>query len=220
MKSLTSSCSWKWIGVTFGAVSVFCVFSFFYIDKPLAVHLRSDNQSVLHVFSLITRLGVSTWYLVASFLFFLCFRYLIKKEAQAHQALFVFLSVAVSGLLADALKFVLGRYRPKMFFEQGLYGLTLFKGGYAFNSFPSGHATTITAVAVALYFINPRFRHFYAFVAVSVIVSRLVLGSHYLGDVVAGSYLGMLTTFYLKTIFDRKGISLEYPRLHTDASPG
>ncbi|GKT09372.1 phosphatidylglycerophosphatase B [Desulforhabdus sp. TSK] len=220
MNSLTNSCSWRWIWVTLGAVPVFCVLSYFYIDKPLAVHLRSANYNVLQVFSLITRLGVSTGYLVASFLFFLCFRYLNKKEAYAHQALFVFSSIAVSGLLADLLKFLFGRYRPKMLFEQGLYGFTLFHGGYAFNSFPSGHANTITAAAVALYFIYPRFRHFYAVVAILVIVSRLVLGSHYLGDVVAGSYLGILTTLYLKSIFDRKGISLQQPMLQGDGSSG
>lgn len=203
-----------------GAVPVFCALSYFYIDKPLAVHLRSINYDVLHVFSLITYLGVSTWYLVASSLIFLCFRYLNKNEAHAHQALFLFLSVAVSGLLADLLKFVFGRYRPKMLFDEGLYGFTLFHSGYAFNSFPSGHANTITAVAVALYFIYPRFRYFYALVAASVIVSRLVLGSHYLGDVVAGSYLGILTTFYLKSIFDRKGISLQQPMFQTDGSSG
>lgn len=210
---------WRWIWVTLGAVPVFCALSYFYIDKPLAVHLRSTNYDVLHVFSLITHLGVSTWYLVASSLIFLCFRYLNKNEAHAHQALFLFLSVAVSGLLADLLKFVFGRYRPKMLFDEGLYGFTLFHSGYAFNSFPSGHANTITAVAVALYFIYPRFRYFYALVAASVIVSRLVLGSHYLGDVVAGSYLGILATLYLKSIFDRKGISLQQPMLQTDGSP-
>jgi undecaprenyl-diphosphatase len=107
-----------------------------------------------------------------------------------------------------------------MLFDEGLYGFTFFQSGYAFNSFPSGHANTITAVAVALYFIYPRFRHFYALVAVLVIVSRLVLGSHYLGDVVAGAYLGILTTFYLKSIFGRKGISLQQPILQTDGASG
>jgi membrane-associated phospholipid phosphatase len=220
MNSLANRRSWRWIWVTFGAVPVFCALSYFYIDKPLAVHLKSSNYDVLHIFSLITRLGVSTWYLVTSSLVFLCFRYLNKEKAFAHQALFFFLSVALSGLLADSLKFVFGRYRPNMLFDKGLYGFTLFQSGYAFNSFPSGHANTITAVAVALYFIYPRFKYFYALVAASVIVSRLVLGSHYLGDVVAGSYLGILTTFYLKNIFDRKGISLQQSMLQADGASG
>jgi undecaprenyl-diphosphatase len=67
-------------------------------------------------------------------------------------------------------------------------------------SFPSGHSMNACAVCTVLALHFPLLAPFLAVVAASVATSRVVLGMHYVSDVVAGSALGTLvgaTTYVL-----------------------
>ena len=57
-------------------------------------------------------------------------------------------------------------------------------------SFPSGHSITAFAVAIALGTSYPAFQIPLLVVAISIALSRIMLGLHYLSDVVAGAILG------------------------------
>jgi undecaprenyl-diphosphatase len=57
-------------------------------------------------------------------------------------------------------------------------------------SFPSGHSITAFAMVVPLSLFYPTFMMELMFCAVSVASSRVVLGLHFLSDVVAGSLMG------------------------------
>jgi undecaprenyl-diphosphatase len=57
-------------------------------------------------------------------------------------------------------------------------------------SFPSGHSITAFAVAVSLSHFYPGLTGGLFFCAVSIAISRIMLGMHFLSDVVAGSILG------------------------------
>ncbi|MBL8237063.1 MAG: phosphatase PAP2 family protein [Bryobacterales bacterium] len=57
-------------------------------------------------------------------------------------------------------------------------------------SFPSGHTMTAFAVATPLLYYYPDLSLGLLFCAVSVAVSRILLGMHFLSDVVAGAVLG------------------------------
>src|SRR5438067_3349094 len=57
-------------------------------------------------------------------------------------------------------------------------------------SFPSGHSMTAFAVAVPLSLSYPALEPGLLFCAFSIALSRLMLGLHFLSDVVAGSLLG------------------------------
>ncbi len=57
-------------------------------------------------------------------------------------------------------------------------------------SFPSGHSITAFAVAVPLGLFYPSVRTPLLFCASSVAISRIVLGMHFLSDVIAGSLIG------------------------------
>jgi undecaprenyl-diphosphatase len=57
-------------------------------------------------------------------------------------------------------------------------------------SFPSGHSITAFAVAISLGAFYPPALPVLMFCASSVAVSRVVLGMHFLSDVIAGSALG------------------------------
>lgn len=59
-------------------------------------------------------------------------------------------------------------------------------------SFPSGHTITAFAVAVSLSFFYPALAAGLLFCAVSVAASRILLGMHFLSDVVAGALIGSM----------------------------
>jgi membrane-associated phospholipid phosphatase len=45
------------------------------------------------------------------------------------------------------------------------------------------------------------------FVALLIAFSRVAITAHYLGDVVMGAYIGMVTALYIKSMLDKKGVS-------------
>lgn len=59
-------------------------------------------------------------------------------------------------------------------------------------SFPSGHSITAFAVAVPLGLFYPSLMPGLLFIAVSIAISRILLGMHFLSDVLAGSFIGIL----------------------------
>lgn len=58
-------------------------------------------------------------------------------------------------------------------------------------SFPSGHTMTAFSIAVVISFFYPSLEGMLFFMAVSIAISRIVLGMHFLSDVLAGVLLGV-----------------------------
>lgn len=58
-------------------------------------------------------------------------------------------------------------------------------------SFPSGHTMTAFSIAVVISFFYPSLEGMLFFMALSIAVSRIVLGMHFLSDVLAGVVLGV-----------------------------
>jgi membrane-associated phospholipid phosphatase len=191
-----------WTGesnIAFFAVTLLLIFlSYYFVDIPVAIFCRQIDQNILQVFDWITELGISTWYLVASLFLFVIFRFYRKNRVNANRALFVFAAVALSGIAAIVVKLTVARYRPKLFFEKGLYGFDFFNGGYEYNSFPSGHAATIFSLAAAMSLFWPKHRAYFFVVAFAVALSRIILTSHFVSDVIAGAFIGALTVLLLK----------------------
>jgi undecaprenyl-diphosphatase len=57
-------------------------------------------------------------------------------------------------------------------------------------SFPSGHAMSAFAIAIPLCIFYPELQAALLLLSVSIAVSRVILGMHFVSDVVAGSLLG------------------------------
>ena len=83
-------------------------------------------------------------------------------------------------------------------------------------SFPSGHATTAAAAAIALALIAPRWRVVALAIALLVGASRVLLGVHFIADVLAGFLLGAL----IGVVVGLVGRRLERRRLDRAPSPG
>jgi membrane-associated phospholipid phosphatase len=124
------------------------------------------------------------------------------------RSLFIFCSLSICGILIILIKWVAGRYRPVNLFNNDLFGFDYFGVGYELTSFPSGHAQTIFTLATALTLIFPRWGIPLFIVAAAVSISRIVLTSHYLSDVIAGAGIGILFTLAIKYYFDQRKIEL------------
>lgn len=99
----------------------------------------------------------------------------------------------IAALLANGLKHLIGRPRPK-FVHSGDWQMTpsLVSG---LDSFPSGHSTASFAVATVLAKQFPFFGPLCIAIALFVALSRILRGSHFLTDVVGGAVLGILSGF-------------------------
>jgi undecaprenyl-diphosphatase len=58
---------------------------------------------------------------------------------------------------------------------------------------------------VSLAILYPRFSLPFIFCATVVAASRVLIGAHFVSDVIMGSYMGLILTFYLYTQFIRNG---------------
>lgn len=110
----------------------------------------------------------------------------------------------LSALVAQILKNLFSMPRPKQFFPPGSYPYFI-KGvtGIGFASFPSGHATSIFALATLLAIFTKDRNIKIACLLGGVLVgySRLYLGQHFLGDVLTGSCIGTITAVLIHWLF-------------------
>ena len=117
-------------------------------------------------------------------------RWRLRDWSRAAAAGYVFLAVAISGIVAVLLKYGLGRARPAHFEEVGPYSFQFITWEPSWASFPSGHATTAMALGVALGLLYPRLMVLFVCAGFWIAFSRIVTGAHYPSDLIAGCLLG------------------------------
>jgi len=171
------------------------------IGKAAAfVDLNPYHRTTLdQVFMWITWLGDGV-FSVLVIVFFL----IRRRWSKAVQVTAAFL---LSALVAQILKNLFSMPRPKEFFAPGVY--PYFIEGYThhgFASFPSGHTTSIFALAtmLAIFTPNQRYKLAYFLGAVLVGYSRIYLGQHFLNDVLMGSAVGTVMAVLVHWLFVAK----------------
>jgi undecaprenyl-diphosphatase len=110
--------------------------------------------------------------------------YDLRHRAAPITALAVAVAYAAATAASEWLKEVFDRARPDA--ADALIDLP------TSNAFPSGHATTAFAAAVALAMLAPSLRWPALALAALVAYSRVYLGVHYWSDIIAGAVLGAL----------------------------
>jgi membrane-associated phospholipid phosphatase len=103
--------------------------------------------------------------------------------------LLTLLSFGISGIAGDLLKEAVDRLRPPFVYPE----LSVAASGFTSSSFPSGHSTKAVALALPFLLFVTGWRGRRGLVkcalaglALSVCTSRVVLGAHFLSDVVGG----------------------------------
>ncbi|MGK6315122.1 lipid A 1-phosphatase LpxE [Neorhizobium sp. DT-125] len=189
--------------------------AFLLLDAPVGSYVTRTPELLESVGETITDLGKSGWIIFATLLIFFeaiaAYRLSgrIKARCQAllvaHLAAYVFFSVALSGLLANLLKRMIGRARPILYDDWTSFGFHSFAGS-RFESFPSGHATTAGALMMAMALIAPPYRLLFLVMALWVGFSRVIVGAHYPSDVIAGLALGSGFSVATAIVFSRHGL--------------
>lgn len=201
---------------SFVYVVLFCLLSYWAFDRPLARALKAHvGGEVEGFFKVVTHLGEAQLYLIPAGLLWAglmvaSLRAAAQKTRDHLRRLavapaFLFLSMAASGLVSNAIKISLGRYRPRYLFDGDLYGFNFFSSNWGMNSFPSGHSQAAFAAMTALLVIFPRYDVMWLSIAVLVALSRVVTTVHYLSDAVAGSWLAICVTVAMARAFRAKG---------------
>ncbi len=149
-------------------------------------------------------------------------RYLLRARALdpaltvlTERAIYIFATLAASGIGAQLVKHLVGRARPTLMQTLGPYHFDLLSMKSSLASFPSGHSATAFSMAVALGLLLPRWRWLLLVLAGVIAASRIVVEAHYMSDVVAGSALGIGAALLVARLFadwslafERRGSSL------------
>src|SRR5215471_7163892 len=90
--------------------------------------------------------------------------------------------LAAGSAVLHIVKRVFARRRPRDEMEMGLYGFKLFSFDDQYNSFPSGHALTITSVAAIAACVWPQLALLWFAIAIWLGLTRAFLTAHFLSD--------------------------------------
>lgn len=202
---------WAFAFVTINLV----LLAFFMLDAPVGAYAAHTPNILLPIGNLVTDFGKSGWILFASaILFFEAMAVArlapgLKARFEAmlvsHIGLFVFLSVAGSGITVNLIKRAIGRARPVLYEQWTAQGFSPFSGT-RFESFPSGHATTVGALLMAIALLAPRYRLHMLVAALWLGFSRVVVVAHYPSDVIAGLSFGAWFSVLMAVVFSRYGL--------------
>jgi undecaprenyl-diphosphatase len=112
------------------------------------------------------------------------------------------LAVATGILIFHRIKRAVGRVRPRDI-EPHCWACIVTRDRF---SFPSGHSTTAFAVAVSIGSFYPEVLPLLLVLAANVAISRVIVGMHFLSDVLVGSAMGMLLGYAAFAGFARYGL--------------
>jgi membrane-associated phospholipid phosphatase len=111
--------------------------------------------------------------------------------------------MVVADQFRETLAYVFGRYWPETWVDEtpalirdGAYGFHFFHGGRAYGSFPSGHTARTLAVAAVVWIAYPRWRWACGLASLAVAAGLLGMNYHFVGDVIAGGFVGGIVGAY------------------------
>lgn len=173
-----------------------CIISILWVDVPLAYFIEHQQTSFTRtVGHWLEEAGKSHWVLLYSTIVVIAaWR---SSRSMAHKHIVLFAAVAASGIFANVIKFIISRTRPPLLINDGIatFDFFAFRFDYLWNSFPSGHATTGIAIAVAGSVVFPKLRVAMWSVGLAIAFSRLIYNVHYLSDVIGGIVIGLIISW-------------------------
>jgi membrane-associated phospholipid phosphatase len=191
------------LGRSLGALCVCAVLvalCYFFVDRPFAWFVHEHRTKVDYALIWLTEVPplVQAWAVAV-----LAAVMVRRAWGPLGRGPTMLLAGCVALILADqfreSLSYVFGRYWPDTwinnnpsYITDGAYGFHPFHGGTAYGSFPSGHMARTTAFAAAAWIAYPGWRWACAAVTLAEAAGLLGMNYHFVGDVVAGGFLGAL----------------------------
>ncbi|MDC0498202.1 phosphatase PAP2 family protein [Alphaproteobacteria bacterium] len=124
-------------------------------------------------------------------------------------SIFSFLYLLLVGLMTQIIKHLVGRTRPNHFQEDGSFEFYFFTTESSLHSFPSGHSSTIIAIAIILSLAIPNLRYFFYFFGFLIALSRVVVEAHFFTDVIGGLLVAIAVYKFFNYF-----IKIKYPNIH------
>lgn len=187
----------------FFVFSALSALSIYFVDRPLALFIHSQLQGGpgFVQLALRTMTGIPEFLgAMAVFLIIALSLMRLKRGSLPEAETIAFLaslSIIVAETLKTALKMAFGRTWPETwidnnvsFIRDGVYGFMPFHAGPGGSAFPSGHTTAVCACMSVLWILLPRWRPLYVLAVAATALGLVGMNSHFLGDVIAGGYLG------------------------------
>ena len=192
-----------------GILLLMALFSYFFIDNPIMRMVHAYGFETWTIFTLISLLGKFSVLLSIALILWLIYYYVNKINHFYLNRLI--LSLISSNILASLLKIVLGRARPFAYYSDGLYGFYGMKFDPVYWSMPSGHSVTIVTIALITTLLYPRYQWRMLFVALMVILTRVLLLKHFVSDVIVGVMCAYAAVYWLniKRYFKHNGHAID-----------
>lgn len=177
------------------------VFCYYFVDRPVAFFVHQHEIPHIEEFRWLTEPPplVQSWSPLV--LIALAVRRAFGPWKRWQHVLFLAcVSLIVADQFRESLGDLCGRYWPETWHDNnpsligtGAYGFHPFEVGDDIGSFPSGHATRISAFAAVFWRGIPRCRTLTAIIALPMLIALVAMNYHFAGDVIAGLVLGALT---------------------------
>lgn len=127
------------------------------------------------------------------------------------------LATAAALEIKERLKWVFGRTWPESWtgwnvswIRDGAYGFHYFHSGTEYSAFPSGHTVAIIAFVIPFWRAYPACRPFALLTCIAVALGLVAGNYHFLSDVVAGAYLGIVVGAFCDTLL--RSVTFNDPR--------
>jgi PAP2 superfamily. len=185
------------------------------LDPALSAAARALPPSLVAASAAITDFGTFSWMIYGSALVAVLGLAVsrlatdpvlaVRATRVMRLAVYFLLSTGAASALVHLLKALVGRARPELIAELGAYSLTPLTGDVLFESFPSGHSAAAGAFFGAMALLLPRYAVLFLLGALTIGVTRVVVGAHYPSDVAAGLHLGGWAALAAATLLARAG---------------
>jgi len=215
----------QWIAIA-ALTAAAAIVSMFFFDGLATINSKRLPPGLVAFANWFTDFGLSGWFLFPSgILLGACAlagssSRLTKMQhgvlaTIAVRAEFVFIAIAIPGLIVAVLKRAIGRARPLMIDWHIPHTFTYspFNKWGAFHSMPSGHATTAVCAAIVLGAMWPGARPYLWIYAVAIAMTRVILLSHHVSDVLAGALLGAVCAILILNSFAARGLIFSQDQL-------
>ncbi len=163
---------------------------------------HQSDAALLRFMASVTDVAKSGWYIVPAVIVVTVIGLLDWGElrhgsrrvlATAYgQAGYILAAIAIPGIATNIAKQFIGRGRPRVMDEFGVYAFHPFQFDSAFQSFPSGHSTTAGSLAAILILWHPKWKWPVLAAMFLLACTRLPAGAHYPADVVCGFAFGFV----------------------------
>ena len=187
----------NWVGSAF-LLTAFVILCVRFFDIPVALYVKKRLYRNAHWSRYTSNLPDLLLVLVLVTTCVGCLLYLsrtkkgIYDQATSFEKLITW-TAPVSYLAKSLLKFLFGRVNTRCWLQQPqLYGFHWFQRRPGCDGFPSGHMLVIVALLAAVWRFYPRCRPFCLLFAVLLAVALVVTNYHFVSDVAAGAFTGVL----------------------------